>query len=66
VANRPYTAAQAVVDYAHRPGCEAGFREARWLLGFAQARLQAMTAWSQLFALVGMALLDVVSVVAGE
>jgi hypothetical protein len=41
-----YGQARAVVDYAHRPGCEAGFRDARWWLGFAQARLQAMTAWS--------------------
>jgi hypothetical protein len=29
VTNRPYTAAQAVTEYAHRPGCEAGFRDAK-------------------------------------
>src|SRR5215470_20446985 len=32
VANRPYTADQAIAEYAHRPGCEAGFRDATsWL-----------------------------------
>jgi hypothetical protein len=61
VANRPYTAAQAVAEYAHRPGCEAGFRDAKWWLGFAQARIKQITAWSRLFAWVAMALLVVAS-----
>jgi hypothetical protein len=61
VANRPYTAAQAVAEYTHRPGCEAGFRDAKWWLGFAQARIKQITAWSRLFALVAMALLIVAS-----
>src|SRR5215475_6309586 len=61
VANRPYTAAQAVAEYAHRPGCEAGFRDAKWWLGFAQARIKQITAWSRLFALFAVALLVVAS-----
>jgi hypothetical protein len=61
VANRPYTAEQAVAEYAHRPGCEAGFRDAKWWLGFAQARIKQITAWSRLFAFVAIALLVVVS-----
>jgi hypothetical protein len=61
VANRPYTAEQAVTEYAHRPGCEAGFRDAKWWLGFAQARIKQITAWSRLFALVAIALLVVVT-----
>ena len=61
VANRPYTAEQAVAEYAHRPGCEAGFRDAKWWLGFAQARIKQTTAWSRLFALVASALLVVVT-----
>ena len=61
VANRPYTAAQAVAEYTYRPGCEAGFRDAKWWLGFAQARLKQITAWSRLFALVALALLIVAS-----
>jgi hypothetical protein len=61
VANRPYSADQAVAEYAHRPGCEAGFRDAKWWLGFAQARIKQITAWSRLFALVAIALLVVVT-----
>ena len=61
VANRPYTAEQAVAEYAHRPGCEAGFRDAKWWWGFAQARIKQITAWSRLFALVAIALLIVVT-----
>jgi hypothetical protein len=61
VANRPYTAAHAVAEYAHRPGCEAGFRDAKWWLGFAHARIKQITAWSRLFALVAIALLVVVT-----
>jgi hypothetical protein len=61
VANRSYTAEQAVAEYAHRPGCEAGFRDAKWWLGFAQARIKQITAWSRLFALVAIALLVVVT-----
>jgi DDE family transposase len=61
VANRPYPAAPAVAEYRHRPGCEAGFRDAKWWLGFAQARIKQISAWSRLFALVAIALLVVVS-----
>jgi hypothetical protein len=61
VANRPYTAEQAATEYAHRPGCEAGFRDAKWWLGFAQARIKQIKAWSRLFALVAIALLVVVT-----
>jgi len=61
VANRPYSATKAVLEYARRPGCAAGFRDAQWWLGFAQARIKQSRAWSRLFALVAMALLVVVS-----
>jgi hypothetical protein len=59
VAKRPYTAEQAVAEYAHRPGCAAGFRDAQWWLGFAQARIKQTSAWSRLFALFAIALLVV-------
>jgi Transposase DDE domain len=62
VANRPYAAEKAVAEYAHRPGCEAGFRDVKWWLGFAQARIRQITAWSRLFALFAIALLVVASV----
>jgi len=61
VANRPYTAEQAVTEYAHRPGCEAGFRDVKWWLGLCQARIKQIKAWSRLFALVAIALLVVVT-----
>ena len=61
VANRPYAAEQAVAEYARRPGCEAGFRDATWWRGFAQARIKQIKAWSRLFALVAIALLVVVT-----
>jgi hypothetical protein len=50
-----------VAEYAHRPGCEAGFRDTKWWLGFAQAWIKQITAWSRLFALCAIALLVVVS-----
>lgn len=61
VANRPYAAEQAVAEYARRPGCAAGLRDAKWWLGFAQARSKHITAWSRLFALCAIALLVVAS-----
>jgi hypothetical protein len=61
VANRPYPAEKAVAEYGRRPGCEAGFRDAKWWLGFAQARIKQITAWARLFALFAIALLVVVS-----
>jgi hypothetical protein len=60
VANRPYPAEKAVAEYRRRPGCAAGFRDAKWWLGFAQARMKHLTAWSRLFALLAIALLIVV------
>ncbi len=42
-------------------GCEEGFRDAKWWLGFQEARIKAMAAWSRLFALFALALLVVVS-----
>jgi hypothetical protein len=59
VAHRPSTAEQAVAEYARRPGCEAGCRDVKWWRGFAHARIQAITAWSRLFALWAIALLVV-------
>ena len=38
-----------------------GFRDVKWELGFAQARITDIQAWSRLFALFALALLAVVS-----
>src|SRR5437660_2090855 len=59
VANRPFAAARAAAGYACCSGCEAGFRNAKWWLGFAQARIKQLCAWSRLFAQLAIALLVV-------
>jgi len=43
--------------YARRFSCEEGFRDAKWYLGFKQARVKDIRAWSRLFALFVLALL---------
>ncbi len=61
ISNRPRRAKVTAVEYARRFGCEQGFRDAKWELGFAQARITNIKAWSRLFALFALALLVVVS-----
>lgn len=59
IANRGRRAQATAAEYARRFGCEQGFRDAKWELGFAQARVQQLKAWSRLFALFALALLVV-------
>ena len=61
VGNREQRAHVTAHEYARRFGCEEGFRDAKWWLGFAQARIQQVAAWSRFFALFALALLVVVS-----
>jgi Transposase DDE domain. len=61
IANRSRRAKATAAEYARRFGCEQGFRDTKWELGFAQARIQHIQAWSRLFALFALALLVVVS-----
>lgn len=61
VTNREQRAHTATTEYARRFGCEEGFRDAKWWLGFAQARIKAIQAWARLFALFAIALLVAVS-----
>lgn len=61
VANRPYGAPKAAQEYGRRFGCEAGFRDAKWWLGFAKARMAQIKAWSRMFALFAIALLVMTS-----
>src|SRR6266571_2522190 len=44
-------------EYARRFSCEEGFRDAKQLLGFAQARIAELLAWARMFAVVAAALL---------
>ena len=39
LSNRKRSAAQMADEYAHRMGCDEGFRDAKWWLGFAKARI---------------------------
>jgi hypothetical protein len=57
VSNHARTAQQATQEYARRFSCEEGFRDAKWYLGFKQARIRDIRAWSRLFALFVLALL---------
>jgi hypothetical protein len=61
ISQHPRRAHATAAEYARRFGCEQGFRDAKWELGFAQARIQRIKAWSRLFALFALALLVVVS-----
>jgi len=61
ISNRGRRAQATAAEYARRFGCEQGFRDAKWELGFAQARIQDIQAWARLFALFALALLVVVS-----
>lgn len=57
VSNANYRAQAAATEYAYRFGCEEGFRDAKWWLGFAQARIKEIKAWSRMFALFAISLL---------
>ena len=61
ISQYPRRAQATAAEYARRFGCEPGFRDAKWELGFAQARIQHSKAWARLFALFALALLVVVS-----
>ena len=61
ISNRCRRAHATAAEYARRFGCEQGFRDTKWELGFAQARIKDLYAWSRLFALFALALLVVVS-----
>jgi hypothetical protein len=61
VSNRPYAAQKAAQEYGRRFGCEEGFRDAKWWLGFAKARIAQIKAWSRMFALFAIAMLAMIS-----
>jgi hypothetical protein len=61
VSNSGYRAKAAAKEYAYRFSCEEGFRDAKWWLGFAQARIAEIKAWSRMFALFAISLLVLVN-----
>jgi hypothetical protein len=60
LSNRRQRGKQAAQEYARRFGCEQGFRDVKWELGFSEARIKEVKAWSRMFALFAIALLVVV------
>ena len=61
VSNHWSRAGQMADEYARRFGCEQGFRDVKWLLGFAEARIADIHAWSRFFALFAIALLILIT-----
>ena len=57
VSNLRLRAETMVKEYGFRFCCEEGFRDAKWYLGFTEARIKEIEAWSRLFALFAIALL---------
>lgn len=61
LSNRFHGGKQAAQEYRRRFGCEEGFRDIKWELGFSQARIKDGKAWSRMFALFAIALMVVVT-----
>ncbi|MDQ3651580.1 MAG: transposase [Acidobacteriota bacterium] len=61
LSNAERRAGRMAAEYGRRFGCEQGFRDAQRRLGFADARVQEITAWSRFFALFAIALLVLAS-----
>ncbi len=57
LSNYAASATAHATEYGQRFGCEEGFRDAKWYLGFKQARITCIRAWARLFALFACALL---------
>jgi hypothetical protein len=57
VSNLPLRAERAAREYGFRFDCEEGFRDVKWDLGFAEARVNCIDAWARLFALFAIALM---------
>jgi hypothetical protein len=56
VSNRHLSAHGMAAEYARRFTCEEGFRDAKRLLGFHEARISCLKAWARMFTLVAIAL----------
>jgi hypothetical protein len=57
VSNLKLRAEPMAKEYGFRFCCEEGIRDAKWYLGFSEARIREIGAWSRLFALFTIALL---------
>ena len=57
VSNQDFGAEPAAREYGRRFSCEEGFRDAKWYLGFKEARISSIKAWARLFCFFAVALL---------
>ena len=62
VCNMKWSAAKMTEEYRRRFWCEEGFRDVKWTLGFAQAKIQEIKAWTRMFGLHALAMLVLASV----
>jgi hypothetical protein len=62
VSNRDWPPASAAREYARRWNCESGFRDAKSVLGFSEARIEDLDAWARMFTLVAFALLVLIRI----
>lgn len=62
VSNMKWSAKKMVDEYRRRFWCEEGFRDVKWVLGFASARIKEIKAWTRMFGLHALAMLVVASV----
>ena len=61
VSNQPHRAREAAKEYSFRFGCEGGFRDVKWDLGFKESRVKQVHAWSRLFALFVIAMVALIT-----
>ena len=62
VSNMKWSAEKMVAEYRRRFWCEEGFRDVKWTLGFAKARIKEIKAWTRMFGLHAIAMLVLASV----
>jgi transposase len=62
VSNRKWSAEKMTQEYRRRFWCEEGFRDVKWTLGFAKARIKEIKAWTRMFGLHALAMLGLASV----
>ena len=62
VSNMKWSAEKMVAEYRRRFWCEEGFRDVKWTLGFAKARIKEIKAWTRMFSLHALAMLVLSSV----
>ena len=62
VSNMKWSAEKMVEEYRRRFWCEEGFRDLKWTLGFATARIKEIKAWTRMWSLHAIAMLVLSSV----